>query len=127
MPPRPTVAPPPPPRPSSAVVRARGCASNDTATAAPPRSIVSGTLVSPRAVAIRAAGEVRRDRQPRTPDLPAPHLRVGFAEARLSRAERLDLRAGEHDSSLPRLQEVVVMSRPRVAGDGAFVHRARPR
>src|SRR5438876_597954 len=203
MPPRPTVAPPPPPRPSSAVVRARGCASNDTATAALPRSSVSGTLVSPRGGVIRtaeggeggarrpqsvrsaattparssapcpdlspqlallgaplqflslvvlllrlgesdrhlrdavlevqlerddgqslaaggadeladlarvqqqltgaggwgvivAAGEVGRDRHPREPDLPVPHLRVGFAEARLPRAERLDLRAGEH-------------------------------
>src|SRR5438552_3796612 len=71
-----------------------------------------------------AAGLIGRDGQTFEPHLATAHMRVGLRQARFAVAQRLDLRAREHQTGLPRVQEMVVVSRPRVACDRDSVHCA---
>src|SRR2546430_550634 len=71
-----------------------------------------------------AAGLIGRDGQTFEPPLATAHMGVGLRQARLAVAQRLDLRAREHQTGLPRVQEMVVVSRPRVACDRDSVHCA---
>src|SRR2546422_3608593 len=74
-----------------------------------------------------AAWQIGGDGESLEPDLAVAHVRVGLTQTRPPRAQRLDFRSREHEAGLPRLQEMVVMSRPRVAGYGDSVHRASAR
>src|SRR5439155_19132303 len=69
-----------------------------------------------------APGEVGRDAHSLEPHLAVADVGVGLSQAGLAGSQRLDFRSREHEAGLPGLQEVVVMSRPRVAGDRGFVH-----
>src|SRR5690606_1768091 len=51
------------------------------------------------------------------PRLAAPHHGVGFGEAGLALAQRLHLRADEHDAGLERVEDLVVVARPPVLRD----------
>src|SRR5207237_7650525 len=72
-----------------------------------------------------APGEVGRDAHSLEPHLAVADVGVRLSQAGLAGSQRLDFRSREHEAGLPSLQEVVVMSRPRVAGDWDFVHSSQ--
>src|SRR5581483_3404178 len=61
---------------------------------------------------------VGRDVHALEPHLPVPHPRIRLRERSAAPAERLDLRAGQHDPGLEPLEDLVVVKRPPVGDDG---------
>src|SRR3972149_9172539 len=61
---------------------------------------------------------VGRDVEALDPDLAAPDAAEGLGERTVTPAERLDLGAGEHQTGLETLDDLVVVTRSAVGDDG---------
>src|ERR1041384_6022944 len=71
------------------------------------------------------------------PELPIPYMGVGLLDRGLSVPKALDLSPGEDDARLPGLEQVVVVTRPRISchgdprlavfGGGSFAHKCLSR
>src|SRR5215207_898242 len=68
-------------------------------------------------VVLARGRRVRRDVDVVQPDLAVLNLRVAVLELRLSAAQRLDLGAGQHESGLPALEQVIAVGRLLVGRD----------